>query len=618
MVLAVARTRRSAADGLRPGPKGPSPTALARSVQSRPPVNLMAAGDVLHLQRTAGNLAVQRALGGRPTLRIGSQGAGVRDLQTILRGGGAAITADGMFGPKTKAAVVAFQRSAGLGADGVVGPKTWGALDARGAGGAAGPVGASATTGAPELAAVHGRLATIRELVQQLNTAAPIAGPSGSADFEPLGARDVPSGPVGHDGDESSDDEGSWFDDLVDGAQGVVNDVVDGVQAGANEAIDTVQDVVGDAVDAVQDAIGPGVVSDTIESVQGAVGGTVDAAQGVVNTAVDTGQGVVNTVVDTGQSIAGGTPPAEAVGQMLEGIKGDLQSARDEVKQAVAPVLAILGDLKDAAVETLGAILAKLDRVIQGLQSLLPDAPDTPGAADQGFAGPCGPFEARGGIAVADAAIANVSLSSDTKESTNLAGIAPSDNGLARAFVEPSGSYVKTPASKLIAVRGNLHLTAKYQVRRSDQGRVPLSGAQDPAITAENWDRIVEALTPNSTGRPTTTMWFVPHITEAHEKFHCAEFLAAAPKVMPEVHRWMLTQPVGPLTTAAHCKSEADALLDGAGRALLRLITKEVGGGTTEVEDRAYGATAAGYHTLVAEIRARAKKEKWKPNVRRP
>ncbi len=615
--MAVARTRRSTGEGWAgPAHKGPASAGLGRSFRSRPPIQLMAPGDILHLQRTAGNGAVQRALGGHATLRIGSQGPGVRDLQTILQKGGAPITADGAFGPKTKGAVVAFQRSAGLSADGVVGAKTWGALDAGGAGTAAGALGAAAATGAPELTAVQGRLATIRQLVQELNAAAPSPARVDSQSFEPFGAREAPSGPVGHDGDESSGDEGSWLDDLVDGAQGLVNDVVDGVQAGANGAIDTAEEVVGGAVDAVQDAIGPGVVSDVIESVQGAVGGVVDAGQGAANTVVDAGQGVVNTVVDTGQAIAGGAPPAEAVGQMLEGIKGDLQSASKEVQQAIAPVLGILADLKDAAVQTLGAILAKLDSVIRGLRSLLPDAPATIDAGDEGFSGPCGPFEATAGIGVADAAIANMTMSSDTQKAQNVAGIGPSDNGFARAFVQPTGSYVKTPASRIIAVHGNLHVTAKYQVRQSDPGRTALSGAQDPAITGDNWDKIIEALTPNDKGRPTTTGWFVPHITEAHEQFHCAEFLAAAPKVMPEVHRWMLTQPVGRLLTADHCKREADDLLAGAATRLEGLIAKEVGGGTTEMEDRAYGATAAGYHTLVAEIRARAKKEKWKPTVR--
>lgn len=53
------------------------------------------------------------------TLSLGSRGEDVKALQTSL-----GITADGSFGPKTKAAVVAFQASHGLTADGVFGPKS--------------------------------------------------------------------------------------------------------------------------------------------------------------------------------------------------------------------------------------------------------------------------------------------------------------------------------------------------------------------------------------------------------------------------------------------------------------------------------------------------------------
>lgn len=55
-----------------------------------------------------------------PTLKVGSMGQEVMDLQAALGG----LTVDGNFGPMTKAAVVAYQSTHGLTADGLVGPMT--------------------------------------------------------------------------------------------------------------------------------------------------------------------------------------------------------------------------------------------------------------------------------------------------------------------------------------------------------------------------------------------------------------------------------------------------------------------------------------------------------------
>jgi len=64
-----------------------------------------------------------------PTQREGAKGKFVVDIQTMLNRNGFNIgKADGIFGPKTKQGVIAFQTSRGLGADGIVGPKTWAAL----------------------------------------------------------------------------------------------------------------------------------------------------------------------------------------------------------------------------------------------------------------------------------------------------------------------------------------------------------------------------------------------------------------------------------------------------------------------------------------------------------
>ncbi|HEV2756341.1 MAG TPA: peptidoglycan-binding domain-containing protein [Actinomycetota bacterium] len=56
------------------------------------------------------------------------RGEDVRRAQRLLAKSGNAVTADGVFGPATKKAVEAFQRSQGLEVDGVVGPDTWKAL----------------------------------------------------------------------------------------------------------------------------------------------------------------------------------------------------------------------------------------------------------------------------------------------------------------------------------------------------------------------------------------------------------------------------------------------------------------------------------------------------------
>ncbi|MCA1709376.1 MAG: peptidoglycan-binding protein [Actinobacteria bacterium] len=49
----------------------------------------------------------------------------VHTVQHLLRQHGIGVTVDGIFGPKTEAAVRGFQQSKGLAADGIVGPRTW-------------------------------------------------------------------------------------------------------------------------------------------------------------------------------------------------------------------------------------------------------------------------------------------------------------------------------------------------------------------------------------------------------------------------------------------------------------------------------------------------------------
>ncbi|MEU4689425.1 peptidoglycan-binding protein [Actinoplanes sp. NPDC023714] len=63
-----------------------------------------------------------------PLTRQGDKGHPVVTLQYLLRARGQSIAADGDFGPKTDAAVRAFQKARKLAVDGIVGPQTWSAL----------------------------------------------------------------------------------------------------------------------------------------------------------------------------------------------------------------------------------------------------------------------------------------------------------------------------------------------------------------------------------------------------------------------------------------------------------------------------------------------------------
>ena len=65
----------------------------------------------------------------QPMLRTGSRGDAVRKLQELLNAKGYTCgSVDGIFGSKTYAAVLAFQKANGLGADGIVDPLTWAKL----------------------------------------------------------------------------------------------------------------------------------------------------------------------------------------------------------------------------------------------------------------------------------------------------------------------------------------------------------------------------------------------------------------------------------------------------------------------------------------------------------
>lgn len=115
---------------------------------------------ILFLQQTVGNRAVGGLLAGRKRpgpaasepvhafpalqrqeeaaavapnypgqmLRFGSHSEAVRTAQAMLNQHGFGLVVDGIFGPLTHQAVIAFQRAKGLAVDGIIGPVTWSVL----------------------------------------------------------------------------------------------------------------------------------------------------------------------------------------------------------------------------------------------------------------------------------------------------------------------------------------------------------------------------------------------------------------------------------------------------------------------------------------------------------
>lgn len=79
------------------------------------------------LETTSGSRSfIDRAAGLtglRPTIRYGSKGTDVKVVQRLL-----GLSPGGTFGPRTKAAVMSWQRGHHLRASGVVGPRTWHSL----------------------------------------------------------------------------------------------------------------------------------------------------------------------------------------------------------------------------------------------------------------------------------------------------------------------------------------------------------------------------------------------------------------------------------------------------------------------------------------------------------
>ena len=94
------------------------------------------------------------------TVKSGSRGSSVSELQTLLNDKGYDLSVDGIFGSKTQAAVRDYQSKNGLSVDGIVGKNTWNALT----GGSSGSSGSSSPTGSA------GYMQQLQEMMKQVTS----------------------------------------------------------------------------------------------------------------------------------------------------------------------------------------------------------------------------------------------------------------------------------------------------------------------------------------------------------------------------------------------------------------------------------------------------------------
>jgi hypothetical protein len=124
--------RRHGASLVLDGDFGPATAAAVREFQRRAGL----AADGVVGPNTWARLAAVPAPAGGSTLRQGSSGSAVRQVQEFLRrvfpSYAGRLVVDGDFGPATAAAVREFQRRTGLDDDGVIGPATRAKLAAHG------------------------------------------------------------------------------------------------------------------------------------------------------------------------------------------------------------------------------------------------------------------------------------------------------------------------------------------------------------------------------------------------------------------------------------------------------------------------------------------------------
>jgi hypothetical protein len=96
-----------------------------------------------------------------------------------------------------------------------------------------------------------------------------------------------------------------------------------------------------------------------------------------------------------------------------------------------------------------------------------------------------------------------------------------------------------------------------------DRGRTNIASENDPAVTKDTYQAIVNDITPSATGRVTRATYWCKDITEKHEKFHATDDIDRATLYLPTAKAFIEGKTFSDVSNQATSDAEAAAVVPG-------------------------------------------------------
>lgn len=576
-----------------------------------------------------GNRAVQRAIATTdPMLHVGSRSAAVQSLQGLLNQAGFSLATDGIFGPQTRQAVLAFQQANGLKPDGVVGPQTWSAL--RGGGGGAAPQPED-----PRSALVQAKLGQIKALFKLISDQ-PTTDQGQQAHSQVT--MELP------DKEREAEHSHDWMDDAMAWA-GQKADEVGGAVSGA---VGAASDWVGEKVDEASDWVG-GAASSAADWASDKAGQAADWVGGAASSAGQWASDKAGQAADWAgnkaqQASDWANETANEVGTWISETAEEVGQAMQEEYDRLKEIVSDLGKSIDDALPKLDDLLNDLKKKAATLFGMDEEEEkedpisftmsDVSGAASEMSISCDGPVRRQR---------LNVSLNFVDSKGTTLGTdviahdevrpnltyngfISQNDPKIAQVPKDDfgtTGSRVKIMNIKVDAsywgdyvnVTATVSVEASWAITQSP-GRTDITSSDSDKVTEATWASIASDIDPtNATGHykgaPPRRWYWCSDLTTAHEQYHANDIINFAKAYMPQATQWLGQQSVDVpfFDTDRQVRLQLNPLLETLTSQITQAINNHMGD-TGEV--RAHNAIRSSYEIRAEQIRMIAKQKKWK------